>query len=38
MKKNRLQQTTQKYKGLEETVMNIYKAIKWIIWNKWTDS
>ena len=30
MKKERLQQTMQKYKGLEETIMNNYMAIKWI--------
>ena len=28
MKKERLQQTMQKYKGLKETVMNNYMAIK----------
>ena len=28
MKKEKLQQTMQKYKGLEETVMNKYMAIK----------
>ena len=38
MKKERLQQTVQKYKGLHETIMNNYMAIKWITWNKWTDS
>ena len=37
MKKERLQQTMQKYKGLQETVMNNYMAIKWITWKKWTD-
>ena len=37
MKKERLQQTMQKYKGLEETIMNNYMAIKWITWKKWTD-
>ena len=30
MKKKRLQQTIQKYKGLLETIMNNYIAIKWI--------
>ena len=38
MKKERLQQTVQKYKGLYETIMNNYMAIKWIAWKKWTDS
>ena len=37
-KKERLQQTMQKYKGLQETFMNNYMAIKWITWKKWTDS
>ena len=37
-KKERLQQTMQKYKGLQETIMNNYVAIKWITWKKWTDS
>ena len=35
MKKERLQQTKQKYKGLQETIMNNYMAIKWITWKKW---
>ena len=38
MKKERLQQTMQKYKGLQETITNNYMAIKWITWKKWTDS
>ena len=38
IKKKRLQQTMQKYKGLQETIMNNYIAIKWITWEKWTDS
>ena len=38
MKKEQLYQTMQKYKGLEETIMNNYMAIKWITWKKWTDS
>ena len=38
MKKVRLQQATQKYKGLQKTIMNNYMAIKLIIWKKWTDS
>ena len=29
MKKERLQQTMQKYKGLEKTIMNNYMALKW---------
>ena len=33
MKKERLQQTMQKYKGLEEIIMN-YMAIRWITWEK----
>ena len=35
MKKERLQQTMQKYKGLLETIINNYMAIKWITWKKW---
>ena len=31
MKKERLQQTMQKYKGLQETIMNNYMTIKQII-------
>ena len=38
MKKERLQQTMLKYKGLQETIMNNYMAIKQITWKKWTDS
>ena len=38
MKKERLQQTMQKYKELLDTIMNNYMAIKWITWKKWTDS
>ena len=38
MKKERLQQTMQKYKGVQETVMNNYMAIKQITWKKWIDS
>ena len=38
MKKERLQQTMQKYKVLSETTMNNNMAIKWITWKKWTDS
>ena len=38
MKKERLQETMQKHKGLYKTIMNNYMAIKWITWKKWTDS
>ena len=38
MKKERLQQTMQQYKGLQETVMNNYMEIKLITWKKSTDS
>ena len=38
MKKEKLQQTMQKYKRLEEIIMNNYMTIKWITWKKWTDS
>ena len=38
MKKERLQQRKQKYKGLQETIMNNNMAIKWMTWEKWTDS
>ena len=38
MKKELLQQTMQKYKGLQETVMNNYMEIKLITWKKSTDS
>ena len=34
MKKERLKQTMQKYKGLSETIMNNYMTIKWITWKK----
>ena len=34
MKKERLQQTMQKYKELLDTIMNNYMAIKWITWKK----
>ena len=37
MKKERLQQTMQKHKGLLETIMNNNMAIKWITWKKWTE-
>ena len=38
MKKERLQQTMQKYKGLQETITKNYKATKQITWKKWTNS
>ena len=38
MKKEKLQQTMQKYKGLQETIRDNYVAIKWITWKKWTDA
>ena len=38
IKKERLQQTMQKCKGLYETIMNNYMAIKWITWKRWTYS
>ena len=37
MKKERLQQKMQKYKGLYGVIMNNYIAIKWITWKRWTD-
>ena len=36
--KGEIKQTMQKYKELQETIMNNYMAIKWITWKKWTDS
>ena len=38
IKKERLQWTMKKYKGLYETIMNNYMVIKWITWKKRTDS
>ena len=38
MKREKLHQTMQKYKGLKEIIMNKYRAIKWITWKKGTDS
>ena len=38
MKKESLQWAMHKYKGLLDTIMNNYMAIKWITWKKWTDS
>ena len=35
MKEESLQQTMQKYKGLKETMINNYMAIKQIAWKKW---
>ena len=35
MKKER---SNRQCKGLYETLMNNYTAIKWITWKKWTDS
>ena len=32
MKKERLQPAMPKYKGLHESIMNNYMAIKWITW------
>ena len=37
MTKERLQQIMQKYKGLQETILNKFMAMKWVIWKKWTD-
>ena len=37
MKKERLTDNAE-IKGLQETIMNNYMAIKWITWKKWTDS
>ena len=36
--KERLQWTTQKYKGSCETVMSNYVSIKWTTWKRWTES
>ena len=38
MKKEKLQMAMPKYRGFHETIMNNCMAIKWITWNKWTDS
>ena len=32
------QQTTQKYKGSQETTISNYMPIKWTTWKKWTNS
>ena len=37
-KMERSQQTTQKYKGSEETTISNYMPIKWTTWKKWTNS
>ena len=37
-KTERLQQTMQKYKGSQATIMNNYMPINRITWKKWTDS
>ena len=31
-------QTTQKYKGSQETTISNYMTIKWTTWKKWTNS
>ena len=38
MKMERSQQTTQKYKGSQETTISNYMPIKWTTWKKWTNS
>ena len=38
MKKEKLQQTTQKHRSLWETIMNNDVVMKWITWEKRTDS
>ena len=38
MKMQKSQQTTQKYKGSQETTINNYMPIKWTTWKKWTNS
>ena len=38
MKMEKLQQTTQKYKRLQETTMSNYMLLKWTTWKKWTHS
>ena len=38
MKMERSQQTTQKYKGSQETNISNYTPIKWTTWKKWTNS
>ena len=38
MKMERSQQTTQKYKGSQETTISNYMPIKWTTWKKRTNS
>ena len=38
MKMEKSQQTTQKYKGSQETTISNYMTIKWTTWKKWTNS
>ena len=38
MKMERSQQTTQKYKGSEETTISKYMPIKWTSWKKLRNS
>ena len=38
MKMERSQQTTQKYKGSQETIISNNMPIKWTTWKKWTNS
>ena len=38
MKMEKSQQTTQEYKGSEETTISNYMPIKWTMWKKWTNS
>ena len=38
MKVEKSQQTTQKYKGSQETTISNYMSIKCITWEKWTNS
>ena len=37
-KMEKSQQTTQKYKGSQETTISNYMPIKWTTWKKWTNS
>ena len=38
MKMEKSQQTTQKYKGSQETTISNYMPVKWTTWKKWTNS
>ena len=38
MKMEKSQQTTQKYKGTQETTISNNMPIKWKTWKKWTNS